>query len=69
MGYLIYLWNRYILRDWWEVYRCGWPYEPGYATYNEGKLTALDTGLSSRDVAQHLCNELNSGLKKIWGMQ
>lgn len=49
---------KWLIRDWWVVRRCYFPYPEGYATYNTFRKTVLDTGLSKIE-AEKTCNELN----------
>ena len=44
--------------DRWTVISTGWPYPPGYGTYNKKRNTLLDSGLS-RESAEALCKQLN----------
>ncbi len=48
-----------IIGDRWEVRRCLWTYQEGYATYNPYRETILDSGLS-KEQAQKICDNLNS---------
>ena len=50
--------KRIYSRNHWVVRKCGWPFKPGYATYNPKRRMILDTGLS-KEQAQQLCAELN----------
>lgn len=54
---------KWLIGDWWVVRPCGWPYPPGYATYNKWRNTVLDTGLPDRETAQAICDELNNRTK------
>lgn len=52
---------KWIIRDWWVVRRCCFPYPEGYATYNPFRNTILDTGLPKWQ-AKEICRVMN-GLK------
>lgn len=43
----------------WQVRRTIWPFEDGWGTYNIKTKTILDTGLSTREEAQEICDDLN----------
>ena len=41
---------KYVVRDWYQIRACYFPYPEGYGTYNPFRRLVLDTGLS-RDQA------------------
>ena len=51
------LWRK-LTGNWWEVRRCGFPYDEGYGTCNIRKRIVLDTGLTKEE-AEHYCRQLN----------
>jgi hypothetical protein len=47
-----------LTRNRWEIRRCLWPFPEGYATFNPGTNTILDTGLTKQR-AQEICDQMN----------
>ena len=50
-----------LIGNYWRPIRTIWPYPIGWGTYNKYKNTLLDSGLPSKEYAQHVCDELNRG--------